>query len=258
MFETKIMTIHSILSKKSALPILLGIFPVIIGSVVWFGILPLKQSLLNKARMIQEFYVDEENQSKQINRLPELEDQYNIIENNASKLDIMLREDQVIDFIKTLETLASETTVTLVIASKDTGKIVEPKATAKKTVSEEEGETKTSPSSTPKKEKVKEVDILSDIPFDRYLRLSISATGKYENIINFLHKIETLSVGLDVVGIDIKRAEIEKNTKKVVTGSGVFSSGVVSISDALVSEKENPETKDMLEGVFDLVVYVNK
>lgn len=256
MFEKNSMTSHSFSLKKSTPSILLITLLVAVGGMVWFGIFPLKTSLLNKARMTQEFYADEENQLKQIGRLPELQNQYTTIENDASKLDILLYEGQVIDFIKTLETLASEANVKLIIASKDTGKIVEPKATTKKPPVTAEKETKTDTSSTTK---AKTVDILEDIPFDRYLRLSISATGQYANIINFLHKIETLPVGLDVIGIEIKRAETEKKEKPVL-GAGVLFSSVPLNGNPPTQPVAGEEIieKNILEGVFDLVVYVNK
>lgn len=248
------MTTHSFVLKKYASSISLSVLLLAIGGVIWLGILPLKKSLLNKARIIQEFYATEENQLKQVGRLPELKSQYVTITNDESTLDVLLSEGQIIEFIKTLETLASETNIELAITSKDNGKIVESKTTPEKTPGVIAKDTNTVPSSTTK---TKLGDIIDDIPFDRYLRLNINATGQYSDIVNFLHKIETLPIGLDVIGVEMKRIDKEKQKKSLV-GNGILSFGGSQGGEQTVFSTEDASAENVLEGVFDLLVYVNK
>jgi hypothetical protein len=58
--------------------------------------------------------------------------------------------------------------------SKDAGKVVAVKKPAAKT------------------DQSKEVSILADAPFDQYLSLSIKVDGRYDDIVTFLGKLETL------------------------------------------------------------------
>lgn len=239
--------------RHSSLIALFMLF-VAMGSIVWFGILPLKRSLDTKMRGIQEYYADQENQQKQVGRLPELKDQYDAIRGNEQTLDIIITEDQIVDFIKTLENLANDTHIQMTITSKENGQIIE-KVPAK-VISPKVGDTdtKTNTSNTKPKEK----GMVDGAPFDRYLRLSIKTEGSYENIIIFLQKMETLPIGLDVVGVEIKR--IDESAVTNTPGIGTKSNPFSLLGDENVISKETTptETHASLEAAFDILVYVNK
>jgi Tfp pilus assembly protein PilO len=214
-----------------------------ICGIVWYGILPLQQSLQDKARGIQEFYAGRENRERQMSKLPELKEQYDAIIANEKILDILMKESEVVDFVKTVEQLAAEMHVAMTITSKDAGKVVAVKKPAAKT------------------DQSKEVSILADAPFDQYLSLSIKVDGRYDDIVTFLGKLETLPFGLDVVRIDMKKKaeEEEKDTASFVSGSAAnpFSMLGESVPIAVVAES-SAEKKDALEAVIDILVYVKK
>jgi Tfp pilus assembly protein PilO len=255
MSAKKIMTTNiSALKKYTSSILLVALLCAMVG-IVWFGILPLKKSLLNKARIVQEFYAGEENQAKQVGRLSELRNQFTTIEENESTLNILLKEEQIVDFIKTPESLARETDIQMTITSKDNGKITESKPLPIKTPTAIATDANTDASST---KKTKTADILEDISFDRYLRLSISASGKYKNVANFLHKIETLPIGLDIVGIEIKRKDQEKQKNVSATGMNSVPSLFMSGAQSTTSVSMDIPAENLLEGTFDLLVYVNK
>ncbi|MFZ2187179.1 MAG: hypothetical protein WAV46_00925 [Candidatus Moraniibacteriota bacterium] len=241
--------------KYSSLIHLLVLF-VAIGGIILFAILPINQSLDAKMRGIQEFYADQENQKKQVSRLPELKDQYTVIVENEPVLHILITEDQIVDFIKTLEGLADDMDVQMTITSKDNGRIIESKKIPVKAVSVTDDDTNASASTASTKPQA--VNIVDDVPFNRYLRLNIKAEGQYADIVAFLRKIETLPIGLDVVGVEIKTIDVSanKNAAPPVTtnnpfaflgdGSVVSRGGVSSITE-----------KNALEATFDILVYVN-
>src|SRR3990167_7859894 len=81
--------------KKYAPLVTLPTLLLAMGGIAWFGILPLGQSLEEKMRGIQEFYAGRENRERQVNRLPELEMQYEVIQADGKMLRILVTEDGV-------------------------------------------------------------------------------------------------------------------------------------------------------------------
>ena len=243
----------SFLKKYSSLIILFTLV-VCIGGIIWLVIIPVKQTLLERAQGIQEFYAEEENQVKQVNRLPELKDQYTLVKENESVLNILLNENQIVDFIKTLERLAGETNIQMTITSKDNGQIFEQKKVPVKTVSTGTKNDESAADTVNTKLKTG-ASIEDSALFSRYLRLNIKASGQYKDIVSFLRKIETLPVALDVIGMEMKKVDIA--TQKKILESNVpfsFSSGDSNIPQSAPQEV----VPGLLEGAFDVLVYVNK
>jgi hypothetical protein len=249
-------------SYKKYLPI---IYPFVlfaaISSVLWFGILPLRQSINKKMRNIQEFYAGRENREKQVDKLPELLGQYDTIIENEKTLDILIAEGGVVDFVKTLEQLAKEVNVAMGISSKDNGKIVEVKKMETNTSQSKESD-RSPGSETGKTAASKQSSgILDSAPFDRYLILNIKAEGRYEDIVAFLNKVETLPFGLDVIKVDIKKKDVEKDLSSVSRGNLANPFSMLGDGKTLTGQEQLPvdeKNKENVEAVFDMLVYVKK
>ena len=201
---------------------------------------------------IQKFHTSRENQSRQINKLPELKDQFEAIEMDEGALDVLLAEDHIVSFIQTLESLAQETHTEIAITSKESGTIVEQKkaVTPPKQVTTAEGGTDN---------KKKDESIMGNLPFDRYLHLNIALTGEYADIVAFLYKMEALPFALDVVSLGVRLKDGEGTSQSMITGSGVnpfmLTPGGKSarVSD---SGSETAIPKGQVEAVFDTLVYI--
>lgn len=249
--------------KKTHIPIITMLFLfVAMGLVVWFAILPIKRAISEKMDDIQKFYTSRENRDRQIGKLPELEEQFQTIKADEENLNILLKEDHIVDFVKTLEDLARETNTEISIASKEGNSIIEKKAVVSKpqTKNTTDADTET-PAVSDKK---KATGILDTLPFDRYLHLSVSLVGEYADIVNFLHKMETLPFALDVVGMEMHlkdSKEDQSSSRPINSGSGInpflvsLGSEGVSVTEAPVVA---PEKKNTLEAIFDTIVYVDK
>ena len=182
--------------KKYAPLVTLPTLLLAMGGIAWFGILPLGQSLEEKMRGIQEFYAGRENRERQVNRLPELEMQYEVIQADGKMLRILVTEDGVVDFVKTLERLAAAMNVGLSISSKDNGAIIERAKPAAQKPGQAKAETANPAADKPASKPVV-VDILADVPFDRYLYLSVTVAGQYADIVAFLRQMETFPLPFD-------------------------------------------------------------
>ena len=229
------------------------------GLIVWFGILPFQNFVTEKADGIQEYYATRENRAMQMEKLPDLQSQFENIQVEEDVLRILLSEERVVDFVQTLERLAQETGVHVVIQSK-TGTIIEekpkPKAPAKKPgVETSETETVEKKSKTP-------ATILESVPFDRYLHVEVVVKGEYQTIVTFLHKMETLPLGLDVIGMTMGIRDQEELVNAVATNPGrnpflVLGDGAVA-PDTQTTEELAVVIPGTLEASFDTVVYLDK
>jgi hypothetical protein len=238
--------------------VMLSLFSAI-GLIIWFGILPFQHYLTDKADSIQEYYATRENRDRQINKLPELEEQFASIMKDEGSLDILLSENEIVDFVKILERLALATDTHISIEAKSAQAIEERKegkVPAKKGVASQDED-------VPSNKKKTLPTILESVPYDRFLHVNIIVIGEYQNIVSFLHKMETLPLGLDVIGMDVKVRDNEDIAKNPAgPGSNPFlilgESTPVTDESAPDQKDEEPAIVGSLEAKFDTVVYVSK
>src|SRR6185369_1865341 len=186
------------ISKKYIPLIIMLLILAGMGLIFWFGIMPLRHFIVDKADEIQQFYTVRENRQRQINQLPELQSQFDTIVAGEKRLDILLPKSRIVDFVKTLEGLARESRVEISIQSSNKGE-VQTKTVKKPVKKSTDQENKTAEKTAP--------TIIDMLPYDSFLRISIKAHGEYADIVTFLHKMETLPFGLDVIGIQVKKIE---------------------------------------------------
>lgn len=251
--------IFSFPKKYQSLVVLLSLLAAM-GGIVWLGVFPLERSVRNTMRAIEEFHAGRENQERQIKRLPELQAQYDVILANEQTLDILITEDEVVDFVKTVEGLAKVQNITLNITSKDGGKMSEPKKVVAKPKSVSSGSADLADEKTSVKESP--VSIMDSVPYDRYLSLSIEVEGSYRDVVAFLGRLETLPFGLDVIGIEVKMKakEGDRESSRPLSPSNPFA--VLGDAKEISVQQPLPEGliqgEDTLEAVFDVLVYVKK
>ncbi|MBP9698086.1 MAG: hypothetical protein KBD65_02765 [Candidatus Moranbacteria bacterium] len=223
-----------------------------IGLLAWFGIIPFQQFIVEKADGIQEYYATRENREQQMKKLPELQGQFENIEKDEKALAILLSEDVIVDFVRTLERLADETKVHITIRSSGSSAI-EDKKTVKVPVK------KAAPATdvAVKDGKVPQ-SLIETLPVDRFLHVTVVTQGEYKDIVAFLHKMETLPLGLDVIGVGVKlRTEEEKSVRPDNPGRNPFL--ILSGGDTAlpVQQPEEEVIPGNLEASFDTVVYLD-
>ena len=226
----------NLLLKKSLPLIIMAVLLVSMVLIAWFGVIPFHKFIVEKADEIQKFYTSRENRQRQLNELPALQEQFTAIEQDEKSLNVLLSENRIVDFVQTLEKLAAETNTSIVIESKEKGKIQEKKpvkAPAKKVTDPEKDAVATKTQAT----------ILESIPYDRYLDISVRVRGDYANI-----------------GVEM-RLKAEEEEKNIPDNRNPF---MLSPALGTFSSSETPETavkqapKGNVEAVFNTVVYVSK
>lgn len=251
---------ESLRSYKKFYPFLITVSIVSgMGLIVWFGILPFQDFVTEKADSIQEYYATRENRANQMRKLPDLQTQFENIQVEEGVLNILLSEERVVDFVQTLEQLAKETDVHVLIQSK-TGTIIEEKAKPKVAAKKGAATDPIEPETTEKKGKTP-LTILESVPFDRYLHVEVVVKGEYKPIATFLHRMETLPLALDVIGMavrmrteeDLASAALERVSQNpfLVLSEG----GTSSVGEEEAVPVGIPGT---LEASFDTIVYLDK
>jgi hypothetical protein len=231
----------------------------LVALIAWLGILPMRSIVFGKMDDIQKFHTIRENRERQVARLPELEGQFQEIVAGEDTMHILLEEDHIVDFVKTLEGLAREENVEISIEAKESSAIVEKKV-VKPTTTADDG---ASVASTVANSKKAPLGIIETLPFDRYLHIGISLKGEYGDMVVFLHKMETLPYALDVVGFDLSVAESTEKSAVPEPGRNpfmLFSSGssTTDQSSETIPAAEPKKGEKPLKANFDTVVYIQK
>ncbi len=233
------------------------------GAIIWLGVIPYQGFIDEKAGTLKEFDASRENRERQIGKLPELQGQLETIAADEHTLDILLSEKNIVEFVKTLEQLAQETHTRVTIVAKDKDAIQEKK---KAPVGKKEGiiiPEESDPQSAAKKSSP---SLLDSVPYDRYLHVTIAVLGEYRNIFSFLHKMETLPVGLDVIGLSIGASSVEVVAKKPDAAPAnnpfaMFADGLSVATPTLPVvplEESGSGITGPLEASFDTVIYLRK
>ncbi len=251
------MNIHFRQHRQSLPLIVMIVLFLGIGLIGWLGIAPFHTFIEEKAIGIQEYHASRENRERQIGKLPDLQSQFEEIVEHDKTLDILLSENRIVDFVKTLESLAKQTNTRISIEAKDKDAIQEKKAVrpAKKTA-EADAEEETIKKKAP-------LTMLESIPYDRYLHVSVIVEGEYQNIVSFLHKMETLPLGLDVIGLSIRTREVTEIAEKPDNPGRnpflILSQGTSPTEPVIpIVEPEQKAPEGSLEATFDTVIYVSK
>ncbi len=224
-----------------------------IGLIGWFGIRPFLATIKEKMDSIQKLSVTQEHRGKQLDRLPELEKQHGLIGDRAKELDIILNKERLVDFIEQLESLASSNGVEIEIESRDNAflesKVTLPeKKESGKPVAGEKPEDAPEP---PKKGAAKETGILAELPIKKYLKLTITITGQYRSVVQYLHQLETMPFALDVISLNLKKHPEDGDL--VAPESGVLNPfGEAAPSPAAPIISSEPR----LDATFETVVYM--
>lgn len=254
--------------RKYGAVLCFGIF-IAIGLTYWFGIKKVVENIRVQRDAIQEILVARENRNHQLGRLAEYDSQYEKILDNEKLFDIFTTRDNMIEFVRRIESLAEENDVNVVLEAREVPKI--PKKSkasvdAKKTNEKDEvGGTATPNDKDTKKDR----SIIENLPSKTYTYLGLHVTGETEKVIAYLNKVETLPIALDIVSVDALRKEnssfedIQKR-QSLLAQDNSLSNGLENESTTQVNgnpfsipETQNSPKESVRAHAFELEVTAN-
>ncbi|MBP7811281.1 MAG: hypothetical protein KA054_00335 [Candidatus Moranbacteria bacterium] len=181
------------------------------GLTYWFGIRKMLETIRVERDDIQRMLVIRENRNHQLSRLEEYGEQYARIVSDENRFNVLTARDEMIEFVRRLESLAEEGDVAVVLEVREVPKpqkktkvVVKPVKTDEK--EEAKGEV-TEVSGDKKEVEKKEKSIIESLPSTTFTYLGLRVIGDTEKVVRYLHKVETLPIALDVVSIEAIRRE---------------------------------------------------
>jgi hypothetical protein len=178
-------------------------YKIIFASVAYLGVIwasfffiisPLIGRVISEANKTQEDILDRESEKKRMEDLPKLKGQYEMVTSEENKIKISLTKDKAINLIKSLETLADKTGNKISIAIDEKTPVVVGKNSTDKNA--------------------KKTNIVDDLPKLNYLKLKITLVGNYNDMVNFMTKLENLDYYSDVISISISQGEPLENSSE--------------------------------------------
>lgn len=208
---------------------------VVIG-LVYFVILPLLGRVNGVQNQIQEENIKQEIKKQQINELPKMENQYNILSNSEKSIDVLLDKNDAVALIERLEKMADDSGDKISISIQD--KIV---ATEQKSVS-----------ASAKNKATTEDELIKNLPSTDYLQMKIIITGDYNAIVKFVRSLESFEYYCDIVAIQINKSDDNSNAANNGTLMNPFNSTNTNKKVAILSNDNK------LEASLDVVFYTKK
>lgn len=200
-----------------------------------FGIQALLNIINDNANAYQKKLVDEESRKKRLGDIPRLRGQYEMVEQEGEKLDLLLEKDSTIDLIKRIEEIGGQTENSVKIQ-------IDEKASYFGTEEEKKARKKDN--------KNKDDFLLDRFAEFKYLYFKLEIKGKYDNIAGFIKKIENIEYHSDILSISLKKVEIPE---KANSPSNPFGGVPLPGSDV---PAEKPIDHDLLDGNLDVIFYL--
>ena len=152
---------------------------------------------------IQEISADVELEKSKIDSISDMEKIVKEIDANGNTLDVVIDDSEEVNFIKSLESLADVTGNKIKIAVNDDKNLP-----VQKPVAAING-------------KQVEKSIADNLAHKKSITLDISLDGNYENLVNFIHKLENGKYYADIVSIDSRKSSV-KSDSTVSSSGGIF------------------------------------
>lgn len=183
--------------KKHKLLITSLVYLIIIVSLFIFVAGPMISDIKKNSDDIEKGKIDSEINQGRIAKLPEMKDGYAAYEQEKNNLEVVLDQNNSVDFIKKIELLAEETgnKISLSIDDNSDG---------------------SRSSKNSKSEKSDPDDIKNGLPSNKYLLMKLSLEGTYDNFIRFLYKLENMDYYVNVISLNLAKETMEEKSTTTI------------------------------------------
>lgn len=162
-------------------------YVLLLGILFYFAIRPLFASISQNIEKIQQGTVEQERRIGKMKEAASLEKQAEIIQKEAENMQVLSGRDQIVTLLELIEKIGEET-----------GNEIKIEVSDETAVKAEKGGK----------------DLISQLPTDKYIKMKITISGKYNNFANFVRKIESMQYWSDIVSLRISASEVELQGKK--------------------------------------------
>lgn len=207
-----------------------------LGALIFFAIKPLLEKIELNANKTQEIIAGQEIKKKRLGEVPGLKQQFELVKKEEGKLTALITEDRAVELIEKMEKLAD--------------------STGNKIAIEVQNNVANKPSGTQSKASEKEGSLRADLPGSDYLEMKIKLEGNYNNLANFIEKLETIEYYCDIVSLEITPSE-EKFSGRSETQSIFSAAGYLQEINA-PDQEINAAKEAKLTTFASIVFYLEK
>ena len=217
--------------KKYKLWISICIYLALIVLIFIFAVRPLLSSIKEISNETQKMKVDEEINRSKIAKMSDITEIHTLIEEQKDSFEIMIDSSQEVEFIKKLEELAEST-----------GNEIE--------ITIDESSAGQSPNKNVKNSKAKPADdIISLLPYDKYLLIQLNLEGNYQSLTEFIYKLENFDYYVNVLSISMAK-DIREESQEI--NKNIFAPPNTS------NEKNSNDRKNILRSSINLAAYIKQ
>jgi len=209
---------------KNKLVIVIAVYAVLIIPGSYFSARLFLGRIIDTSDRIQESIMDDKLQESKISDIPRMEEISNNIGKNRDVMASMIEESMEIGFIKSLETLADDTGNEISLSVDDPEK---DKATQKTAANS--------------KDKQAEKGIKDSLSHAKFVSLNITLSGGYENMVDFVHKLENGKYYVNIISVDSRKNQQQSGSVNQGSGGIFINSGSSGQTENPSSEGDNPE-----------------
>ncbi len=209
---------------KNRITLAIVIYLAGVGAFFYFLILPIQEKIVGKASDIQQEQIDQDITKKKILTVPVMEQDYQKYKENEENLNIVIDQEQEVEFIKELEKIAEETN------NKIEFKIQENKVVAK----------------VDDKTKKPATDIKSKLVYANFLSMQVALEGDYSGLLNFMHQVENRKNYVNIISVRSEKITLDTGSATAVNPF------------AVVPEAKKVKAKEVLNSILDMAVYIKK
>lgn len=216
--------------KKYKIIIAVAIFILVIGAVFYFAAKPLFKAINSKNTKIQETLAGQESKKERLEELPGLREQFEMMENEEGKMIELFGEDRAVELIEKVEKIAEATSNKIAIevpGEKD--KAGRPQTEASK----------------------EESELRAKLPGKDYLEMIVKLEGDYNQLLNFLEKIEEAELYSDVISLEI-------SAKQEAPGGSSDLGAASPVSGSQAGQEKENAGELALNSAVGIVFYVKK
>lgn len=223
------------------------------AALIYFGIIRIMQENKEKMISIQKAMVDRKMLEEQANGISSMREESDRIRSADEKLSVFLPKDRIVSLVENLEMIGKGFDVSIVSEASSAPTIAKPakKKPSKENADLSENKEGASPADA---EGEKRETLVPLLPEGRLVSIVFKVTGKYENTLAFLQKLDTMPTLLDVLSLEIISAPIEENQM----ASSSFTSGLLANPFQPIEsspEKIPSEKPKMVTASFQTVIY---
>ncbi len=217
-------------------------YGIVFLTIIYFFWIPLLNKIINNSDEIQKKNIEQQIKKDRLSEFPQMEKIWGMYLSSRKELDVILDNKGEVKFIEKLESMAQITNNKITLKIGNSYNAQHPRKVIQTSL---------------KKGAIKK-GILDVVPYKSYLMVEINLQGNYQELVNFIDRLENNNYYINIVSLESEKKTVDKNGDKLNNiGTGLFQTTSTIINSNNPSKKV-PEKKNVLNTKLNVLVYIKK